>query len=248
MKRFVEKHEDRLLGVLECYDRIVFKGHPPFPEGGAVERLFGSPGLPHSHFKKFVSAQSERTKAHAKALAARSEGPIIYLQGSRSKKEKEARKIARRDGVESGLVRVFSAPAACSSFALRPGKRGQRIVRKRRKCIHVYFYFLDRGHRPGSAPGRQHAPSPRRTLASGQDPRSHRGPSSEFAPHASAAAPARARPDRRYPPESPLPRHAPGDPTRVRRALAASSRHPQTLGPLRGLSEKTYAKNARVAR
>jgi hypothetical protein len=55
------------------------------------------------------------------------------------------RDIARRDGVREGLICVLSALERCKAFDVRGDHKTRRlqIVRRLRKCLHFYFYFLD---------------------------------------------------------------------------------------------------------
>lgn len=51
-----------------------------------------------------------------------------------------------RDGLTEGLVCILSCVEPCWSFTVRrdrPTKR-LRLVRGERKCLHLYFYYLDR--------------------------------------------------------------------------------------------------------
>ena len=56
-----------------------------------------------------------------------------------------ARGIAERDGIEEGLVCVLRCVEPCMSFSNRRDERGQfRFVSLERKCLHLYFYYMDR--------------------------------------------------------------------------------------------------------
>ena len=143
MERFIEKHEDKIVGVLECFDRILLKGYLPFATGRALEAFLDRHGILYKDFKRFVLRQSELVKDHARAMAQRHGRPFEPIH-PRERKEDRARRIAQRDGITSGLVCVFTAVEACSSFVLRPGKGKPRLHRAPRKCLHLYFYFLDR--------------------------------------------------------------------------------------------------------
>ena len=143
MERFLEKHKDKIVGVVECFDRILLKGYLPFASGRAMEAFLDRHGVLYKNFKRFVLVQSERIRQHARALAEKAKRPYVCL-ARRERKEDRAREIAQRDGVTHGLVCVFSALEGCSSFVLRPGKGKPRLVRAPRKCLHLYFYFMDR--------------------------------------------------------------------------------------------------------
>ena len=118
MERFIEKHEDKIVGVLECFDRILLKGYLPFATGRALEAFLDRHGILYKDFKRFVLRQSELVKDHARAMAQRHGRPFEPIH-PRERKEDRARRIAQRDGITSGLVCVFTAVEASSSSLLR---------------------------------------------------------------------------------------------------------------------------------
>ncbi len=68
--------------------------------------------------KPFLLANAERVKAHALAMAREHGRPFEYLSVT-MRQEDAARKIAGRDGIDDGLVCVFSALEPCRTFSLR---------------------------------------------------------------------------------------------------------------------------------
>ncbi|MFQ5503109.1 MAG: hypothetical protein ACE5EQ_12570 [Phycisphaerae bacterium] len=143
MKHFIDKHQTRITGTISCFDRILFKGHLPLSWDGAMESFIARQGLKIKEFKDFVSRQSDRLKAHAKAIAERAERPYVYLNRP-IRKEARARAIAEQDGITEGLVCILAAVEACQSFKIAYGEQRPRIVPARRKCLCLYFYFIDR--------------------------------------------------------------------------------------------------------
>ena len=69
MNSFVEKYNDRITGVISCFDRMLFKGYLPIGWSDAMEGLLSRQGLLIKDFGKFVEQQSERLKNHAEKLA-----------------------------------------------------------------------------------------------------------------------------------------------------------------------------------
>jgi len=143
MERFLEKHKEKVVGALECCDRLLLKGYLPFGSGRSLEAFLDRRGILCKDFKPFVLKQSERLKAHARAIAEKHQRPIIPIHPG-LRKEDHAREIAERDGIGHGLVCIFTAVETCSSFVLRPGKGKPRLHRARRKCLHLYYYYMDR--------------------------------------------------------------------------------------------------------
>ena len=72
------------------------------------------------------------------------DGEWLSLEKSRTQEDR-AREIAQRDGVTAGLVCVFSVLEPCQAFDVRGNRETCRkeVVRRQRKCLHFYFYFID---------------------------------------------------------------------------------------------------------
>lgn len=143
MDQFTTKHQARITGTISCFDRILFKGHLPLGWPDAMERFISRQGLRLKDFGGFVNRSSERIKQHAKDMAERAGRPYLYLDGP-VRKEDRVRAMLRRDPVTQGLVCILAAVEACQSFKLAYGEGRPQIVPARRKCLCLYFYFVDR--------------------------------------------------------------------------------------------------------
>lgn len=51
---------------------------------------------------------------------------------------------AGRDGIEQGLVCVFSKLEPCRAFSFKYGKGGAYVQSGTRKCLHLYYCFMER--------------------------------------------------------------------------------------------------------
>jgi hypothetical protein len=143
LERFVNKHGDKVTGTIMCFDRVMFKGHLPLGWGEAMERLLARHGQRIKDFGRFVQEQSEGVKQQAMALAQAAGRPYVYLQ-RRVRKEDEAKSIASRDGIQEGLVCVLAAVEPCNTFKVAYGEGRPQLVSAPRKCLCLYFYWIDR--------------------------------------------------------------------------------------------------------
>lgn len=143
MKEFLERHTDKITGVLSCFDRLLFHGHLPLGYAEAMERFMSSQGLLFKEFKSFVTKQSERLKLHAQSVAERAGRPYQYLAGF-TDKEDLVQAMIQKENLSEGLVCVLAAVEPCRSFTLRYGEKRPGLRAAHRKCLHFYFYFLDR--------------------------------------------------------------------------------------------------------
>ena len=98
MEKFIREYNDRISGVISCFDRILFKGYLPIGWADAMERLLMRQGLLIKDFKQFVMKHSECIKDHAEAIALKHQRPFHYING-RLHKEDFARQIAEQDGM-----------------------------------------------------------------------------------------------------------------------------------------------------
>ena len=142
MKEFIEKYTESIDGVLNCFDRIIFKGHLPisWPEG--MESFLRREKVLIKDFKRYVTKVSERVVKHAQQVAQKAGRPYRYLRG-KVDKEAEARVLARNDGIHEGLICVFSRVEQAQSFKLRYGKGRPYLVSDQPKCLCLYFYLMD---------------------------------------------------------------------------------------------------------
>jgi len=142
MDQFLSAHGDKITGTISVFDRLIIKGHLPlgYPQG--MEQLLRREGKPYKDLKNFVLQHSDRIKEHAQELAEQSGRPYEYYN-TRIHKERRAREIAERDAVAEGLVCVIAAVEPCRSFRLVFGEGRPRILPARRKCLFLYYYFID---------------------------------------------------------------------------------------------------------
>lgn len=147
MERFIERHRDRVIGVLSGFDRVLFRGTLR-----SISHLNGMCAFLHSHrilykdFGVFAERLSGSIKQQAEAIAAAQGRPYRYLYSSGVRKEDIARSIAKADGIKEGLICILSAVEPCMSYQVRRDRERKQLVLvpHERKCLHLYFYYLDR--------------------------------------------------------------------------------------------------------
>jgi hypothetical protein len=99
---------------------------------------------------EFFKKETARIIDHAKTVADQCGRRYIYLQSAHThasgeSKEDMARKIAEEDGVQQGLVCIFSVLENCRSFDVVGNRKTHRkeVVSRNRRCLHLYWYFID---------------------------------------------------------------------------------------------------------
>lgn len=147
MKRFVERHRDRITGTLEGFDRVLFRGTlRSIAHVKGLQVFLYSQRVLMKDFGSYVLRLSEGVVEHAKQQAKELGRPYIYLPSSKDSKEELALEIVQQDGTKQGLICVFACVEPCQSFDLRKDRSTKqlKLVSKERKCLHLYFYYLDR--------------------------------------------------------------------------------------------------------
>lgn len=147
MNEFLQRHDERIVGVISGFDRILFQGTlRSISYVEALDRFLSAKSILYKDFGTFAQDCSERIARHAQAVAERVGRPYIYLEKPSVSKEELARKIAQEQGVENGLVCVLYAVEPCQGFDLYRNRQMKRLqlVSRQRKCRFFYFYFIDR--------------------------------------------------------------------------------------------------------
>ena len=64
MKAFIDKYEDRIHGVLSCFDRMLFRGYLPIMSGWQMAQFFNSRNIRFRKLKTFLVEQAQRVKQY----------------------------------------------------------------------------------------------------------------------------------------------------------------------------------------
>ena len=147
MERFLKRHQGRHTGSITGFDRLLFRGilrSISYVEG--LNYFMGNQRVPFKGFAAFVEKFSAGVRRRAEAIAQRAGRPFLYLGWSRVDKEKRAREVMEQDRIEEGLVCILACVEPCQSFSIRRDreKRQLQLVARERKCLHLYFYLLNR--------------------------------------------------------------------------------------------------------
>lgn len=141
-----ERYADQLDGVLSCYDRIVITGSlMPFCYAQGMTHYLYQQGIRIFDYAKFAEPLRERLRENAEALAQANGVKIEFVRKKDFRKENRVRQILKERGDQPGLVHIFGAMEACSSYRPWHDKvSGKTYLRPdSSKCMTYYFYFLD---------------------------------------------------------------------------------------------------------
>jgi hypothetical protein len=147
MERFVTRHQDRIAGILTGFDRMRFRGTlRSISNAKGLAIWLGQRRVLLKDFGRFAERLSAQVTAHAHAVAEELGRPFEYLGSWKIRKEDRAREIRARDGIQEGLIAIFSCVEGCRSFGVRGNRQTKRLelVSQERRCAHLYFYYWDR--------------------------------------------------------------------------------------------------------
>jgi hypothetical protein len=141
-----ERYGDELDGVLSCYDRIVITGSlQPFCYAQGMTRYLYQHGIRIFEYAQFAEPLRERLRENAEALAQANGVKIEFIRKKDFRKENRVQQILKERGEQPGLVHIFGAMEACSSYRPWHDKVTGKTYLKpdSSKCMTYYFYFLD---------------------------------------------------------------------------------------------------------
>ena len=142
-----ERYADRIAGVLSCYDRVVITGTLPtvcYAEG--MTRYLHAKGIRIFDYQAFAMPLRDRIRDRAAQLAADAAITIEHISKAHIRKEDVVANVLVERGDAPGLVHVISAMEACDAYKPWHDKQtGKTFIRPDSgKCLHYYFYFMDR--------------------------------------------------------------------------------------------------------
>lgn len=141
-----ERHEAQIRGVLHCYDRVIITGTlVDFGHHHAATCHLNKTHVRIFDFANFAKELREQIRSNAEDVARESGLEIEFLRNTKVRKEDRIQKILATRGSHPGLVHIFSAMEACSTFQPWHDKpSGKNYLRPDcGKCLHYYFYFVD---------------------------------------------------------------------------------------------------------
>ena len=143
-----EKYTNEISGTLSCYDRIIINGTlGKWGYTGGMTSFFYEKGYRIFDFAKIFTPITEAIKENAKRVATESGVEIEHIRKSGAfRKDDKIAEIITERGTHEGLVHIFSAMEVCYTYAPWHDKeRGRTFFKNdQTKCLHYYFYFIDR--------------------------------------------------------------------------------------------------------
>jgi len=146
MDLFIQRHADKIAGVLSCWDRVVITGTIPgicFAEG--MTAFLNANHIRIFDYPRWAEPYREELRQNAERLANENGLEIEFVRKNNFRKEDRIQAILQRRGNQAGLVHIFSAMEPCASYRPWHEKSSGKTFLKATdsKCLHYYFYFID---------------------------------------------------------------------------------------------------------
>jgi hypothetical protein len=139
----VERHDERIAGVLSCYDRIIISGTLPgicYAKG--MTAFLRANGIRIFDYPQFAAGLREAVRENAGKVADAAGVTIEHIAKSHIRKETIIAKVIAARGDPPGLVHVLSAMEACDAYKPWHDKKTHTTFLRpdSGKCLHYYFY------------------------------------------------------------------------------------------------------------
>lgn len=145
MNIIVTHFKNTVNGILNGFDRIVFKGYlRSFMDASKVNQFCQGRGILNKDYKPWMLEQTKQIISDATHYAQDNcNHGILPISSAAIRKEQMVRDIQEQQGITRGLIGVFSAMESCSSFKAKFCAQAgyPRLHKVWTKCKHLYFYY-----------------------------------------------------------------------------------------------------------
>ena len=151
MDSLTERYDDRIAGVLSCYDRVMVTGTLPgvcFAAG--MTQFLNANQIRIFDYPQFAAPLRDRVRENAEALAAEAGITIEFIAKKYVRKEEVAAEVLERRTEELGhppwgLFHIISAMESCDTYKPWHNKKTHQTALRPAggKCLNYYFYFMD---------------------------------------------------------------------------------------------------------
>ena len=141
-----ERYDDRIAGMLSCYDRLVITGTLPVVcYAAGMTGYLNAKGIRIFDYPEFAKTLRDRVRDRAASLAAEAGVTIEHISKPHVRKEDVVARVLQHRGDHPGLVHIISAMEACDAYKPWHDKQTHKtfIRPDSGKCLHYYFYVQD---------------------------------------------------------------------------------------------------------
>ena len=145
MDTLLHRFGGKVKGVIEGFDRIVFKGIlRPICYAAGMQIFLSKKGVLNKDYKEWVQAGSAAIIWDAEEYTRRECGTETqYLSSCHIRKEAAAHEQQKKAGIQNGLIGTWSCVETCNTFRAVYDKAAgfPQIKADSSRCKHIYFYY-----------------------------------------------------------------------------------------------------------
>jgi hypothetical protein len=145
MDTLLHRFDGKIKGVVEGFDRIVFKGFLlPLCHAAGMQLFLMKQGVLNKNYKDWVQERSAIIIRDAEEFTRTQCGyDVEYLPSYHIRKEEAAHERQKKAGIQSGLIGAWSCVESCSTFKAAYDKTAgfPQIKPNSSRCKHIYFYY-----------------------------------------------------------------------------------------------------------
>jgi len=145
MDTLLNKFGKKVKGIMEGFDRIVFKGTlKPICYAAGIQKYLSHNKVLNKDYKEWVSSKSAAIILDAETYTQKQCGTAIqYLPSSNTRKETVAHERQKEKGIENGLIGTWSCVESCNTFKAAYDKAAgyPQLKAESSRCKHIYFYY-----------------------------------------------------------------------------------------------------------
>jgi hypothetical protein len=142
-----EKYQEKIHGVLHCYDRVVISGNlQPLCYAKGMTKYLYTQQIRIFDYTQFAEPLRDLIRANAQTIAEENRLEIEFISKKGDfRKEERVKEIIESRGNQPGMVHIFSAMEGCQAYQPWHDKQTHQTYVKmtQGKCLHYYFYFID---------------------------------------------------------------------------------------------------------
>lgn len=143
-----DKHADKIYGIVTCYDRMIIQGYiPTWSHAEAMTNYLKTNNIRIFDFSNFSQPLTAQIRQNAQRIADENGIEIEFIRKLHAfRKDDRIKEIISKTGKTDGLVHIFSAMEQCNTYKPWHDKSTGKTFLKfeQSKCLHYYFYFLDK--------------------------------------------------------------------------------------------------------
>ena len=142
----IEKHSEKINGVLQTFDRMIINGY--------ILQLCNyrqflyyliQNNIKLKDFGKFAEDQTKSLCDNIEIYIKGNNIDLQYLNSGKIDKNEIARQNFSKDESRTGLITAFSAIEMCNTMTVKPNRESQKleVTSRPTKCKHYYLYYND---------------------------------------------------------------------------------------------------------